>query len=80
VDKVKIIKDEVIIAEALSRAITFGSFSVDAVRILLNHKEDNPLEVRLDTKAWPEFDAIKVKAPDIEGFNRLLEIEEVSIG
>jgi len=68
------------IAQALSRAITFGSFSVDAVRILLNHKEDNPSGARLDTRAWPEFDAIKVKSPDIKGFNRLLEIEEVSIG
>jgi len=67
------------IAQALSRAITFGSLSVDAVRIFLNYKEDNPSGERLDTRAWPEFNAIKVKAPDIKGFNRLLEVEEVSV-
>ncbi|GAH94360.1 unnamed protein product, partial [marine sediment metagenome] len=50
---------------------------VDAVRVFLNYKKDNPSRQRLDTRAWPEFDAIKVKAPNIKGFNRLLEIEEV---
>ena len=67
------------IAEALSRAITFGSLSVDAVKIFLNYNKDNPSRERLDTRTWPEFDAIKVKAPDIKGFNRLLEVEEVSV-
>jgi len=45
----------------------------------LNYKEDNTSWERLDTRAWPEFNAIKVKAPDIKGFNRLLEVEEVSV-
>ena len=67
------------IAEAISRAITFGSLSVDAVKIFLNYNKDNPSRERLDTRTWPEFDAIKVKAPDIKGFNRLLEVEEVSV-
>jgi len=67
------------IAKALSRAITFGSLSVDAVKIFLNYNKDNPSRERLDTRTWPEFDAIKVKAPDIKGFNRLLEVEKVSV-
>jgi len=67
------------IARALSQAITFGSLSIDAVKILLNHKKDNPSGKRLDTKTWPKFDAIKVKSPDIKGFNRLLETKEVNI-
>jgi len=52
---------------------------VDAVKIFLNYNKDNPSRQRLDTRTWPEFDAIKVKAPDIKGFNRLLEVEEVSV-
>jgi len=67
------------IAQALFQAITFSSYSVDAVRIFLNHKEDSLSRTRLDTRTWPEFDAIKVKSPDIKRFNRLLEIEEVNI-
>jgi len=65
------------IAKALSQAISLGCLSVDAVKIFLNHNKDAPSRERLDTRTWPEFDAIKVKAPDVEGFNRLLEIEEV---
>jgi len=68
------------ITQALSQALTFGCLSVDAVRIFLNHRKESPSGARLDTRVWPEFDAIKVKSPDIKGFNRLLEIEEVSIG
>jgi len=65
------------IAKALSQAISLGCLSVDAVKIFLNHNKDAPSRQRLDTRTWPEFDAIKVKAPDIKGFNRLLEAEEV---
>lgn len=74
------------IAAALSRAIAFGCYNVDAVRLFLyskeheNHAEDDGLNrIRLDTGAWPRLDAIRVDKPDIKGFNRLLELKEVSL-
>ena len=75
------------IAAALSRAIAFGCYNVDAVRLFLYSKEhkkhpegDGLNQTRLDMGAWPRFDAIRVDKPDIKGFNRLLELKEVSIG
>ena len=67
------------IAAALSQAIAFGCYNVDAVRAFLNHKEDSSFKVRLDTSAWPQLDGIKVTRPDIKRFNRLLVAEEVGI-